>query len=259
MQAPVQAVDDGLERQEPVGPSVIAVPIAVIVAIRARARSWRPPIAALCGALAACGGPTINSFNVKPLGYCATTKQIHVDWSTAHGDTTLAIEPSDPTPRSVGAADSMELPPRDMTVTLTVTRGARQVHIPRVVHAVERHTLNGLAVLCDGGWVTTDPAQFGGGANAFDPDAHPAVISNECPVDAPAHATCRRRIQVIHGGTTWDVGPGMPVSVAAANATMSGDWTLKGQLLPDEQCGAAPDAKLLELDIQIGCTGVGNE
>jgi hypothetical protein len=239
-------VDDGQERQK------------LASRIQCQTTPWVPPVV-VCLALAGCSSPAINSFNVKPLGYCATTRKIHVDWSTSHGDTTLLIEPSDPTPRSVAAAHSMELDPRDMTLTLQVTNGARQVHTPQIVHAVARHPLDGFASLCDpdAGWVTTDPAQFGGGSNAFDPGAHPEVISNRCPSNAPAHATCRRHVQVIHGANTWDLAPDTAISVAAANAPLTGDWTLKGQLLPGERCGEAPDAKLLELNIEIGCTGDG--
>lgn len=238
---------------------------------RQKLASWMsaPAITVVCTALVACSAlaaccihlhpPAINSFHVEPLGYCATTRKIHVDWSTSHGDTTLLIEPTDRTPQNVADSHSMELDPRDMTLTLQVTEGARQLHESKVVRAVPRHPLDGFALLCDNGWVTTEPAQFGGGATAFDPGAHPEVISNKCAPGAPAHATCHRHIQVIHGGTTWEIGPDTALSVAAANATLDGEWTLKGQLLAGEQCGAAPDATRLDLNIEIGCTGASNE
>lgn len=199
--------------------------------------------------------PEINTFNVTPLGYCATTRKIHVDWDTSHGDTTLQIEPPDQAPKMVASSGSLDLDPQNMTLTLTVSKGELSPHNVKTVRAVDRHTLNGFASQCAAHWVTTDAAQFGVGLAAFDVTAHPAVISNKCAVNAGGHATCRRHVEVIHGANTWDLDPDTALDVSTANAAMTGDWILKGQLLLDEQCGtaSAADAKELDLDVEIGC------
>lgn len=230
-------------------------------------RTWEPRHAALrrscvaaffvaCFALTGCGcSPKIKSFSVQPQGYCSTTKKIHIAWSTAHGDTTIKVDPPDIAPRRVKDEGTLDVDPNPMTITLNVVDGDRHDGRPVNVRPVDKHALNGRTEDCTAGWVATGPFQFGGGPNAFDPTARVSVIVNKCPPGADAHASCRRKIQVAHGGVTWNVEPDSILDVSASGAVPSGDWVLKGQLLSDEQCRtpSAASADELALSIEMNC------
>jgi hypothetical protein len=206
--------------------------------------------------------PRINAFHVTPAGYCPSgTQKIHIDWDTAKGNTTLQIAPDDAKPRSVAARGSTEFPAHDVTVTLTVSSGALHPHVIQPVRAVDHHTLNSLATeagggKCQDGWVTADPAEFGGGPNAFAADAHPSVISNKCGAHATSTATCRRNVKVQHAGLTWKLAPNSALDVISSAAPMAGSWVLSQELLPGEQCGSesAKGAIEVDLSLEIDCT-----
>jgi hypothetical protein len=222
----------------------------------------------------ACGhpNPKIKAFHVTPAGYCpsiAGQQTISVDWDTEKGDTTLQISPDDPQPRKVDPHGATKFAAHDVTVTLTVSDGQLHPHVIQPVRAVHQHALNGLSTdaggTCKDGWVTTNPDDFGGGPEAFDPNAHPSFISNKCDATASQTATCHRHAKVMNGEMvngqfkarfTWDVQPGGTVDVRSSAAPMSAKWVLAHELLPNEVCGTDSAAHALEVDLhlEIDCT-----
>lgn len=206
--------------------------------------------------------PKIKAFHVTPAGYCPSgTQKIHVDWDTEKGDATLQIAPDDAIPRSVAGRGSAEFAAHDATVTLTVSAGPLHPHVIQPVRAVDHHTLNSLATeagggKCQDGMVTADPAEFGGGANAFAADAHPSLISNKCVAGVSSSATCKRKVMVQHAGFTWNIPPNSALDVSSAAAPMAGPWVLSQQLLAGEQCGteSAKGAIEVDLSLEIDCT-----
>jgi hypothetical protein len=204
--------------------------------------------------------PEIKKFVVQPQGYCSTTQKVHIAWNTSHGDTTIKIEPPNTAPRDVSSSGSLDVVPQPMTVTLTVDNGRRHEIRTINVRPVNTHPLNGLAQSCSGGFVTTDPFTFGGGPEAFDPEAHLAVIVNKCAPGAAPHATCRRKVEVRHGVHAWSIDPDSVLDVSMSNARLAGSWVLMGQLLPDEACGtpSAVGAQELALSVEMKCAEGGS-
>ena len=201
--------------------------------------------------------PKITSFHVTPVGYCPSGSQtIHVEWQTGKGDTTLQVEPEDAKPRSVPSNGSYDYPAHDSVVTLVVAAGELKPHVIQPVHAVDHHSLNGLATGCANDWVSAAPTDFGGGPNAYAPDVHPAVISNKCSPTATSKSTCRRPVKVEHAGKIWDLAPDAVLNVTSDATPMNGPWTLSQKLLPGEACGTESASGALEIDLvlEIGCT-----
>jgi hypothetical protein len=188
--------------------------------------------------------------------YCASTSAIDIDWSTERGATTLQVAPDDPSPRAVASSGRRSIPAHDVTVTLTVASGELAPHRSVPVRAAGRHPMSALVTDAGGGscvapWVTSDLTDFGGGPSAFDPRAHPALISNLCDRDAGPSATCRRAVRIAHAGRNWSIAPNGVLDLTHDPVTMEGSWALSQQLLPDEECGTQSAISALEIDLSV--------
>jgi hypothetical protein len=206
--------------------------------------------------------PAINSFHVTPTAYCPSSfRPIDIDWRTDAGATTLQIAPDDPAPRNVKDKGKISIRAHDVTITLTVKKGELAPHIIQPVHDVGRRPMSAIATDVGGGkcvddWVISDPTDFDGGNNAFDPQAYPSLISNVCGPHASSTATCHRAVKVQHGGKSWPIAAGGVLDLTDESVSMVGPWTLSQQLLPGEECGSLTANSALEvaLSVEIDCT-----
>ena len=188
--------------------------------------------------------------------YCSSTQAIAVDWRTEGGAVTLQVAPDDPSPRAIAPEGQLSIPPHDVTITLTVARGKLAPHRVIPVRAAGKHPLSALVTDAGGGscvapWVTSDLMDFGGGHAAFDPRAHPALISNLCDRDAGPSATCRRAVRIAHAGRNWAIAPNGVLDLTRDPVTMEGPWALSQQLLPGEECGTQSAISALEIDLSV--------
>lgn len=208
----------------------------------------------LCTSCGACKPKA--TLSVSPHGYCESTKRIHIEWKAKHGEATLMVTPPDSAPKPVSSSGKRDIePPHDTTIQFTVDNGKIQDQRIVQVRAAKDHSLDGAASACVSvDWIKTDPFEFGS-ATPFDPSARLSVISNRCASGADDHATCRRKVQVVHAGHTWSLEPDGVLDASPDDAPLSGPWELRAQLLPGEACGtpSAATARNIELSIQIDC------